>query len=86
MQHIMRLPGLVDELAAKSNHTGALLQSLLAALVRASDVSGDGQKMLLDIIQKVPMAQHAEDTVAQLLEASTAQATNNNAGLQDILR
>ncbi len=86
MQHIKRLPKLLEELAAKPKQMAPLLKSLLSSLIAAEDSAEAHQKLLQDIIAEVPMAEHAEAAATKLLHAF--QTANKEAlpGMQQTMR
>ena len=86
VQHIIRLPNLLEELVAKPKQTGPLVGSLLASFIISEDNAEASQKLLQDIIAKVPMAEHAEATAIQLLHAFQTASQERVPGMQQTMR
>ena len=86
VQHIIRLPNLLEELGAKPKQMGPLLGSLLPSLITSEDNAEASQRLLQDIIAKVPMAEHAEAAATKLLHAFQAASPERLPGMQQTMR
>ena len=68
LQHLLRLPKLADELAAKGQQAAALQEALLAALLTEHGLeAAAAQQLLLDLLPKLQLAERAEGIAAQVL-------------------
>lgn len=82
----MRMPNLVEELCAKPKQLGLLVGSLLSALITNWDSTEPRQKLLQDIIARVPIADIAEAATTQILQAFQTASEEALPGLQHAIR
>ena len=87
VQHVLRLPNLAAEVAAKGQQARRLLDTLLSLLLAEEGTHAPGgRQVLLGLVTQVPMPDQAESIASGLLQRVSQGGPEEDAAAADVLQ